>query len=309
VKAPDVTVVVCTYNRAESLRLALADVVSQVTNDFSHEVLVVDDGSTDHTTNVIEEARRLSPVVLRRVESGGTSVAAARNRGIREAAGEWVVFFDDDQRADPQWLEQLCTAGWASGGQFAGGPIVLDLPNGREVGPTVRAILGEYPPAKDAKSPLPPGGNRLISREVFSRIGLHDESITTGGEDYDLLLRAVDAGVRFTWVSSAVVHHVIPVDRLDVETLRSYCLLSGVGRARADRRYLGSTRQMYRLFVRIAKGWIANAGAWIWAIAAGSSSTEADCRARFWLTKGYVQETVKQHQDAEDKSQSFRDLR
>lgn len=86
------TVVIPAYNRAELLRETLASVLSDRADDF--EVVVVDDGSVDHTPSVIAEFSADPRVRTARQENAGQSVA--RNRGIAIAAGEYVAFLDSD---------------------------------------------------------------------------------------------------------------------------------------------------------------------------------------------------------------------
>lgn len=96
------SVVVCTYNRAGLVSAAIDSVLAQTWDDF--ELLVVDDGSDDHTAEVLASYRdsRLHP--LHRPNGG---LSAARNTGIEQATGRFVAFLDDDDEASPGWLEGL----------------------------------------------------------------------------------------------------------------------------------------------------------------------------------------------------------
>jgi glycosyltransferase involved in cell wall biosynthesis len=99
---PCVSVIIPTYNRAALVAEAVASVLAQTWRDF--EVLVVDDGSTDHT------ATALAPFagqvrVVRRPSRGG--VSAARNRGIAAARGQWLAFLDSDDLWLPEKLSRL----------------------------------------------------------------------------------------------------------------------------------------------------------------------------------------------------------
>jgi glycosyltransferase involved in cell wall biosynthesis len=91
-----VSIILPTYNRAEILRKTLQGYANQSCGQQMFEVLVVDDGSKDHTAKAVEECRDLfsSPILYLRQENGG--LAAARNRGIRESRGELILFGDDD---------------------------------------------------------------------------------------------------------------------------------------------------------------------------------------------------------------------
>jgi glycosyltransferase involved in cell wall biosynthesis len=82
--SPDVTVVLCTYNRAEILRNALRSVTLQETsNRFIYDILVIDNASTDSTRAVVTEVAANSPVAVSYVEEQIEGIVPARNRGVR----------------------------------------------------------------------------------------------------------------------------------------------------------------------------------------------------------------------------------
>jgi glycosyltransferase involved in cell wall biosynthesis len=100
--APRFTVVIPTYNRASVIGRAVGSVLAQRQHDL--EVVVVDDGSTDETVEVL---RRVDDPRLRVVGQPNRGVAAARNRGLAEARGGFVAFLDSDDEARPGWLTRL----------------------------------------------------------------------------------------------------------------------------------------------------------------------------------------------------------
>lgn len=109
-----ITVVIPTYNRAKWLPATVASVLRQTRP--ADEVLIVDDGSRDDT----EEVCRAFPAPVRYVRQENAGVSAARNRGAREARGDWVAFLDSDDLWEPTKLEvQLAAleatpdAGWS----------------------------------------------------------------------------------------------------------------------------------------------------------------------------------------------------
>jgi glycosyltransferase involved in cell wall biosynthesis len=103
-RAPRFSVVIPTHNRATLLTRAVGSVLAQSVEDL--EVIVVDDGSTDHTLGVvggIEDPR------IRYVWQPNAGLSAARNRGAATARGRFLTFLDDDDEALPGWLETFAT--------------------------------------------------------------------------------------------------------------------------------------------------------------------------------------------------------
>ena len=88
---PFFTVVVPLYNKETCIRETLEGILTQRYRHF--EIVVVDDGSTD---NSVEEVQTLHSDQIRIVRKENGGVASARNRGIAEAKGDWVVCFDAD---------------------------------------------------------------------------------------------------------------------------------------------------------------------------------------------------------------------
>lgn len=91
-----ISVIIPTYNRAEILRKTLRAYGEQEGRDRILEVLVVDDGSADHTRSVADELCHSSCVPIRYLYQPNSGLAAARNHAIREARGELILFGDDD---------------------------------------------------------------------------------------------------------------------------------------------------------------------------------------------------------------------
>jgi glycosyltransferase involved in cell wall biosynthesis len=100
--SPLVTVVIPCYNQGRFLGEAIESVLSQSYSDF--EIIVVDDGSTDDTAQVASRYEEVHEEV-RLIRQENRGLAGARNRGLAEARGEYVVFLDSDDRLLPNALE------------------------------------------------------------------------------------------------------------------------------------------------------------------------------------------------------------
>lgn len=103
--SPLVSVIIATYNRADFLKKALTSVLGQSYSNL--EIIVVDDGSNDHTDTVVAGFDS-SRIIYLRQENRGCS--AARNRGLATSRGEYVAFLDSDDRFHPEKLAKQLAA-------------------------------------------------------------------------------------------------------------------------------------------------------------------------------------------------------
>jgi glycosyltransferase involved in cell wall biosynthesis len=97
-----ITVVIPTYNRCSILSKVLDGLSRQTTPEYLHEVIIVNDGSSDSTHQVAEQFSSSLPI--RYLEQAHSGVSAARNLGLREAATPIVLFLDDDVVPSPQLI-------------------------------------------------------------------------------------------------------------------------------------------------------------------------------------------------------------
>jgi len=209
------SVVVATHNRAALLPRVVEAILNQTLPPERYELIVVDDGSTDGTEALGTELARGGR--LRYVRQPNRGVAAARNRGIREAHGEVVAFTDDDCLVPPEWLERLAD-GYTRhpevvgvGGRIVAPPEVLRRSAvARLEHHVARHVYG----AGDAEAlggfECPAGGTNNMSyrRAALLAVGGFDEGFPplVWGEDADLKLRLTRAGGRLLYVPVAVVH-------------------------------------------------------------------------------------------------------
>jgi glycosyltransferase involved in cell wall biosynthesis len=185
-----VSVVVPTHNRSGLLALTLRSVLWQ--RDVDLEVVVVDDGSTDDTAEVVAA---LGDPRLRRVHHPTPKgVSAARNRGIAEAGGQWVAFVDDDDLWAPDKLARQLQAARDTGRAWAyAGAVSVD--GGLEI------VGGVPPPSPDRVAELLPrfnavpggGSNVVVRRDLLRRVGPFDTRLYNT-EDWEMWIRLAKDG-------------------------------------------------------------------------------------------------------------------
>jgi glucosyl-dolichyl phosphate glucuronosyltransferase len=247
-RRPDVSIVVCTYNRATSLRLTLASLDAQRTPaDLSWELVVVDNNSTDATRVVIEEFAATARIPLRSLFVARQGLSHARNAGVAFSHGAIVGFTDDDVHPAPDWVARIAVAMREAGADILGGRI---LPAWHESPPSwlddrsfhgVLSIMDHTTAVEVLNAQSTPcvwGANMAFRREVFERAGLFDTrlgihgTLRYGGEDTDLVGRALAAGCRAVYDPAAVVWHRIGPDRMHIGYVSRVCFQRAEGEAR-----------------------------------------------------------------------------
>jgi len=258
----DISVIVVTYNRALMLRRALETLVNQVTGGrFSYEVLVVDDGSTDSTAAVIQEVidnpNDHSTLSVRYIYQDKNGISSARNKGVKEARGQWIAFIDDDELAETDWLAELYGVARTKGADCVDGPLYLILPANFHagLGPKVRALLGEKFVPGDAGRKSPKDtlgtGNVLIKRSLFGKVGDFDIGFEKGG-DADFFTRVEKGGFKICYAPKAVVHHVIPESRLRISSIKEIFFKGGVANAQIHLKNYGRNKIITHMLWRMA---------------------------------------------------------
>lgn len=240
----DITIAICSWNRAELLRGALQSLSAALACARSEvEVLVVNNNSTDHTDEVIADTRLQVP--LRRVFESRPGLSHARNAAVKAAKGEYILWIDDDVLVEPGWLlayEQAIDAN--PGATFFGGPIrphLIGKPPtwlsgaGSCIYHIYSAIdLGAESFEVKLVRHLPYGANYAIRLkdqlevEYSAELGRQPDGLWLGGEESAVLKTLLQRGSTGWWLPEAGVSHMITPQR---QTLR-YLVAHGLGQGR-----------------------------------------------------------------------------
>ena len=181
--AAPITVIIPTYNRVSLLRRALESVLAQTL--AAAQVIVVDDGSTDDTSEMI--SRDFPGVEY--LHQANQGVSAARNRGLEKAIQPWIAFLDSDDEWLPKKLEKQMRALEENSTLLFCHTEEIWIRNGRRVNAMSKHAkhggdIFEYCLGLCCVSP----SSVVIHREIFDAVGNFDETLPTC-EDYDLWLR------------------------------------------------------------------------------------------------------------------------
>lgn len=186
------SVIIPTYNRAHVLPRAIKSVLNQTFRDL--ELIVVDDGSTDETENVVrgfQENDERIRYIRHEINRGGN---AARNSGLQNARGRYIAFLDSDDEWFPEMLEKqrhaFETTECSNPGLVYGGVVVFQ--NGGIRKTTRPKSRGRVLKPLLQYCFLESGSNNLILREVFDACGRFDESDALrkgGNQEYEMWIR------------------------------------------------------------------------------------------------------------------------
>ncbi|MCC7165046.1 MAG: glycosyltransferase [Anaerolineae bacterium] len=210
---PELSVIIPTYNRSAMLLKCLDALHDQTIARARYEILVIDDCSPDDTPRRMSQ--RPSVRFFRQARNAGPS--AARNVGIREAQGDWLLFLDDDILVAPNTLEQHLAAHAEQPGENVAVLGVTRVAPGTPVTPLMHYLLtsGKSPLIDSSGIPDPnnvPFGyfqtNASVARTFLLEHGLFDEDLRFAyGEDTELAYRLHRVGMRIVFRPEIVVDH------------------------------------------------------------------------------------------------------
>lgn len=262
------SIVIATYNRATLLLDALKSVIRQSAPAQEWECVVVNNNSSDNTSECFAEFAGEHPEYnLRIVDEPNQGLSYARNRGIRESVGEYIAIIDDDEYIAEDFVAAYIRLfDDVPEAVAAGGPIVARYPTGR---PRWMSCYTERPIANTMyfgeevcefpRGRVPGGGNMALRRSAIRRYGVFDTSLgysgesLIGGEECDLFERLQIADAKYYYVPTAVMYHIIPREKLTKEYFARLSYNVGVSQLRRARLY----RRVWRVrFVELSK-WVA----------------------------------------------------
>jgi len=262
------TIAIPTHNRAATLRETLASVVAlAIPPDVAPDCIVVDNASTDETAHTIETSAHDAPFPIRRVFEPHLGSSFARNRAVQDSASDFIFFIDDDVIVEPDWAAELLAI-MRDRNLDAGCGMVLprwsSAPPGW-LGPSLWVKLAVHDQRAIAASP-PEAVEHLVNyfsanvgfrRSTFDLFGNFREDLGVvggnpiSGEDTELFARIMSRGGKIGFAPRAVVHHMIPPERMTRAYLLRKSFAYGVGSAFAGGKSHNRPDKLFRNALRM----------------------------------------------------------
>lgn len=196
-----ISVIIPTYNRKKFIVKAIESVCQQTLPP--HEILVIDDGSTDDTGATLQQGEYADLLQYHKIDHSGKP-AIARNYGLRLATGNWVAFLDSDDLWEPRKLERQIElyAGLNEEDQISCGLIdtfnlVIDAATGNVLSRLTFVKQGRSIDRVLAGNYINKTSSVMIRRKVFDEVGVFDENLMIG-EDSEMWLRIAKTFSVFT---------------------------------------------------------------------------------------------------------------
>jgi len=212
------SIIICTYNRANLLECCLTSLISQTIDPALYQIIIVDNNSSDKTQGIANKFSSKYPNV-RIVTELNQGLSHARNRGWREAQSEYIAYIDDDAKAFPNWIEQIIKFTKRKPDVFVfGGPYypftLQDCPEWfpKDYG---KFELDDHERSIHVKGEWICGSNMIFHHSVFSEtlnfnpsLGMKGNEIAYGEETH-LMLALSKQGYSIYYTPDIKVYHLI----------------------------------------------------------------------------------------------------
>lgn len=261
------TAIICTYNRAKYIGNLLESVAKNDLAKSEYEIVLVDNNCTDNTREICEAfAKAHKDVNFRYVLEPEQGLSAARNKGIKEAKGNIIVYIDDDALVDANYLRTYSE--WFAvhpETMACGGPIepLYETEEPSWMTPYTKALLTawmnygdkvrEYP-----KGRYPGGGNAAYRKSVFDKVGLFNTALgrkggnLMGSEEKDIFDKMHALGMQVLYLPIPVLHHIIPQTKLEPDYFNRLTTQIGISE-RQRTLAIGKGKYLKRLFSEFIK--------------------------------------------------------
>ena len=292
------SIIICTYNREKLLPLALNSIIKQTLSVDKFEVILVDNNSTDSSPKIFSDFARTNPDInARYITESKQGLSFARNRGIREAAGDIVTFMDDDALLDPEFGRvNVEFFDKHPGINAIGGKILLHFLTCKPfwLNPFLSSLLGYFNPgSKESRFRRTyfRGSNMSFRLSLFEKYDPFNTGLgrvgknLEGSEEKEIFYRLKNAGEEIWYVPDAIVLHLVPEERTGIDFIRR----QATGAGTSQRKMVlsrGKASYIFSMLREIAKWGISILIALFYLITFRPRISLVLLKFRYWVSSG-----------------------
>lgn len=300
---PEVTFIICTYNRAQYLDDTLGSLLQHLP-ESEFELLVVDNNSDDQTPTVVEKYQNSvnkDGKPIRYIKETKQGLSHARNRGIKESRAPYIVFFDDDIRATKSLMTSWITFFKEHSDVVAAGGkihVQFDAPRPAWMSHFLLPLLGYHDLGSSAKeypkNKYPFGGNMGFKKSIFDEVGHFDTDLgrkgesLNAGEEKELFRRIREKYNDIYYIPDAFLYHRVGKKRLTKKYIQKQAL--GLGESMRLRMKQATTRTWLKNWSQEVIKLLGSIPLALFYLASlNPSKAKMLFTFRWWIWKGYRQ--------------------
>jgi glycosyltransferase involved in cell wall biosynthesis len=217
-----ISVCIATYRREELLRQLLMSLSQQrLESNVKMEIIVVDNDPEATASGVVDEFKNSNQCSIDYSVESARNLSMVRNQSVARAKGDLIAFIDDDEVAEPDWLQELFNTIRKYKADAVAGPVLPVYPD--EIPQWIRqGRFFERPRLETGTEIFTAGtGNMLIWGGSVRKMGGPFDTVygRTGGEDTDFYNRICGSGGRIVWADEAIVREGVPIERATIRYL------------------------------------------------------------------------------------------
>lgn len=258
---PQISIIICTYNRQSFLPGALNSLVHQTVPPENYEIIIVNNNSTDNTERIsfsfIESNSNLNVKYFVEINRG---LSSARNRGIKESSSELVAFIDDDAEVPNDYIETALDFFKKNPGIDAiGGKIIPVYETGNEPEWLSKPLWGLVTKVdwgnQTRKYPLgkyPAGCSMIFRKKIFKVTGTFNTNLFLRSDDKHIFSQLRAANKLFLYHPKLIVKHHIAANRVTLQSAKKISLSVG-GSERVRLQHSGTLKKFLKIIEYIFK--------------------------------------------------------
>lgn len=294
------SIVICTYNRERYISKSLQSICEQSFSTESYEVLVIDNNSPDNTSKVCSEfINKYKNINIRYILETNQGISYGRNTGVKEALGEYIIFIDDDETINADYLDTLYSyLNQYPQAQLCATPVypIYEANKPKWLSHfTLRPITGYYYKGDKVNilkgKDYPGTGHAIIKRSLFEQYGTFNTELgrkgssLLGAEDKDMFLRFINNNIECYYFPDIPIYHHIPEYKLTDNFFKE--LTYSIGKSERIRtKSISNNCYLKRLFSELIK-WVASFALCIFYIFSPSKGIKL-LQFRWNVTKGLL---------------------